>query len=517
MAFQGERFVLDLDDDEGAPQENLAPSPFSLIGEIRERAPAPATPPAPTPTASSTGFPAHRRRNKPSSFKQRRAEQPTETQPATPPPTNPTEKPTAQDDKNAISEQNRQQLSSMSDAQIEREREELMESMNPGLLERFLRRAKINDVGEIKNNPEPKPASASKSASTTEPLEQFLRRAKIDDAGEFNNPEPKPASTSESKSTTEPASTEPAAPSKPKKSVSFATPAPDTKPAPKKLSARAPNPIIPERPSINDDLPPSEIPEDLHPASEAPSLDPAMLETFHFPQPKQPMPTLDPNDPNFLSDMQSHYFPEMSHDPTGLSWMKPAPAEEEDPEAASPYHPASNADGITPSEIRFSLRGELIAPNTSLSLPTTLGLHHHGDDPHAAGYTIPELAILSRSTFPAQRCVAWQVIGRILFRLGRAEFGDRGGQLSDGLWFVIEKEGVVGRMLAEADGAAGQFPVKGSQSGEKKEAEKENLPLASGIGRHASAAAWAVEGVWLWQRGGGGDRGLLKEGQVRSN
>ncbi|KAJ5288514.1 RNA polymerase II-associated protein 1 N-terminal [Penicillium angulare] len=486
MAFQGERFVLDLDDDEGGPQENPAPSPFSLIGEIRERAPAPAKPPAPTPTASSTGFPAHRRRNKPSSFKQRRAEQPAETSPPPPPqpPTDPTEKPTAQDDKNTISEQNRQQLSSMSDAQIEREREELMSSMDPGLLERFLRRAKIDDAGEF-NHEEPKPSSTSKSTST---------------------------------STAEPASTNPAPPSKPKKSVSFATPAPDKKPAPKKLSARAPNPIISEKPSINDDLPPSEIPKDLHPASEAPSLDPAMLEAFHFPQPKQPMPTLDPNDPNFLSDMQSHYFPEMSHDPTGLSWMKPAPAEEEDPEAASPYHPASNADGITPSEIRFSLRGELIAPNTSLSLPTTLGLHHHGDDPHAAGYTIPELAILSRSTFPAQRCVAWQVIGRILFRLGRAEFGDRGGQLSDGLWFVIEKEGVVGRMLAEAEGAAGQFPVKGPQSGEnKKEGAKDDLPAASGIGRHASAAAWAVEGVWLWQRGGGGDRGLLKEGQVRSN
>jgi hypothetical protein len=25
-----------------------------------------------------------------------------------------------------------------------------------------------------------------------------------------------------------------------------------------------------------------------------------------------------------------------------------------------------------------------------------------------------------------------------------------------------------------------------------------------------------VEGIWLWQKGGGGDRGLLKEGQHRS-
>jgi hypothetical protein len=146
-----------------------------------------------------------------------------------------------------------------------------------------------------------------------------------------------------------------------------------------------------------------------------------------------------------------------------------------------------------------------------------MGLHHHGDDPHAAGYTIPELAILARSTFPAQRCIAWQVIGRILFRLGRAEFGDRGGQLSEGLWFVIEKEGVVAGMLAEADGAAGQSGGK-KKASDKRDVEGKNdgIPVASGVGRHASAAAWAVEGIWLWQKGGGGDRGLLKEGQHRS-
>jgi hypothetical protein len=149
-----------------------------------------------------------------------------------------------------------------------------------------------------------------------------------------------------------------------------------------------------------------------------------------------------------------------------------------------------------------------------------MGLHHHGDDPHAAGYTIPELAILARSTFPAQRCIAWQVIGRILFRLGRAEFGERGGQLSEGLWFVIEKEGVVAGMLAEADGDAGQTlgrnKSKPSQDQKSAEENPNLMPVASGVGRHASAAAWAVEGIWLWQKGGGGDRGLLKEGQHRS-
>jgi hypothetical protein len=392
MAFRGERFVLDLDEESGAPE---VPSPFSLVGEIQERAPSTAIPPAPKLPTSSTGFPAPRQR-KPSSFKQRRANQ------STPPAAAPTE-PTVQDEKKSIDEENRRQLAAMSDAQIQQEREELMEQMDPGLLERFLRRANIEE--DQKSKFEPAPAADETS--------------------------------------------------KPKKSVSFDIPPSAPVPAPSAQSHSIPKPPPKPHPR-NEDLAPPSLPEDLHPASERPSLDPATIETFHFPQPTAPMPVLDPSSPSFLSDLQSHYFPEIAQDPSTLSWLQPLSADEEDPDSTSAYHPASNAISMAPSAIRFSLTGTILAPETSLSLPTTMGLHHHGEDPHAAGYTIPELAILSRSTFPAQRCIAWQIIGRILFRLGRAEFGERGGQLSDGLWFVIEKEGIVAGMLAEADGAAGQ-------------------------------------------------------------
>ncbi|KAJ5594501.1 uncharacterized protein N7459_000709 [Penicillium hispanicum] len=462
MAFRGERFVVDLDDDTITIPDEPVPSPFSLIGEIREREPSSATPPAPTPptpTASSTGFPAHRRRNKPSSFKQRRAEQSAATDKTNPP--------TAQDDRTVIAEENARHLASMSDAQIQREREELMASMDPRLLERFLQRAKIDDNEQSGNST---PVSSN-----------------------------------------------------PKKSVSFDIPDSVSRSPAQPLSSAAQSPQPAKVTSVKspaaDDLPPADLPGDLHPAAERPSLDPALIERFHFPQPKQPMPTLDPSSPSFLSDIQSHYFPQMADDPAALSWLQPPSNDEEDPDSTSAYHPASNAISIAPSAIRFSLRGTVLSPTTSLSLPTTLGLHHHGDDPQAAGYTIPELAILSRSTFPAQRCVAWQVIGRILFRLGRSEFGDRGGQLSEGLWNCIEKEGIVAGMLAEAEGVADQGlgKARGSSNDKKDEHDSEgDAPVASGIGRHASAAAWAVEGVWLWQKGGAGDRGLLKEGQIRS-
>ncbi|KAJ5692127.1 RNA polymerase II-associated protein 1 N-terminal [Penicillium macrosclerotiorum] len=445
MAFRGERFLVNLDDETPTIPNDPVPSPFSLVGEIREREPSNATPPAPappTPSASLTGFPAHRRRNKPSSFKQRRAKQHADDSP-------PDVLPTPQDDKQAIAEENRRHLASMSDSQIEKEREELIASMDPGLLKRFLYRAKIDEDEQASADPPPAPTLLPTSDVSAAP--------------------------------------------KPQKSVSFdlptPAPAPQTKPPQPAPNSSAKRPV-------HDDFAPTQPPKDLHPASERPILDPAAIETFHFPQPTQPMPALDPSSPNFLSDLQSHYFPEMSHDPSALA-----------------------AVSMAPSSVRFSLRGTILAPATSLALPTSLGLHHHGDDPHAAGYTIPELAILSRSTFPAQRCVAWQVLGRILFRLGRAEFGDRGGPLSEGLWFVIEKEGVVAGMLAEAEGAAGQsLPAARGEEEEKKDEDTDESPnklVASGIGRHASAAAWAVEGVWLWQQGGGGDRGLLKEGQTR--
>ena len=154
------------------------------------------------------------------------------------------------------------------------------------------------------------------------------------------------------------------------------------------------------------------------------------------------------------------------------------------------YSPSRS--GLDAKDIRFDFSGTLIPPKTAAEIPVTAGLHHHGDSPDAAGYTIPELAMLGRSSVPAQRCIAFRTLGRILFRLGRGEFGDPGdglqgtvgaqdtfGELARGLWGEIEKEGVIAICTAESEGEG----VAG--------------------GRHVSARAYATEAVWLWQRGGG--------------
>ncbi|BDD63285.1 hypothetical protein MPDQ_000353 [Monascus purpureus] len=484
--FAGERFVLDLDDPTPDLSHPTVPDPslssiaspsLGLIGEIRERHPATAPAP-PKPPSGTTGFPQHKQRIRQSAFKQQRfqkqsAAPSTPAAPTSPAPSTSLQPATLEDEKRAIDEENKQRLAAMSPSQIEEERVELMSSIDPSLLQRFLRRARIDDDDE-----------------DNWPVQQTSAEE------EQRQPE-------EGKGV-------------PKKSVSF-----DILETP--VAKSLPDPATTKINPVSEDLPPAHPPQDLHPASEFPSH-----ASFHFPTPpprQNPMPNLDPSSPSFLSDLQTHYFPDLPHDPSLISWLQPPRADPEDPESSlSAYHPASSAVSVAPAFIRFSLIGTILSPSTSLSLPTSLGLHHHGDDPHAAGYTIPELAILSRSSFPAQRCIAWQVLGRILFRLGKGQFGERGSTLVEGLWSVIEREAVIAGMLAEADGGSSSNPYH-IKTGAEKDTDKDKGSMQNNssakeggvaIGKHASAKAWAVEGVWLWQMGGGGDRGLLKEGAVRS-
>lgn len=203
--------------------------------------------------------------------------------------------------------------------------------------------------------------------------------------------------------------------------------------------------------------------------------------SIHFPVPPRPAASfvpLDPSSPAFLSDLKTHYFPDTPHDPASLSWLQDPTTEENE---ESPYNPTR--DRYSTAQLRFDFKGAIIPPAKSLEISVDKGLHHHGLAPSSAGYTIPELAILSRSTLPNQRCIAYQVVGRILFRLGRGDFGPRGSELQEGLWSVVEKERVIEVIMSEANRNGG----------------------------HVSAKAYATEALWLWRRGGGGDRGLLKE------
>ncbi|KAH8855177.1 RNA polymerase II-associated protein 1 [Schistosoma japonicum] len=70
-------------------------------------------------------------------------------------------------------------------------------------------------------------------------------------------------------------------------------------------------------------------------------------------------------------------------------------------------------------QARFDLSGLVVPPEADVD--THLGLHHHGEEPERAGYTIGEMFHLSRSSVPVQRRLALSMLASSLFqtRLGR--------------------------------------------------------------------------------------------------
>jgi RNA polymerase II-associated protein 1 len=126
------------------------------------------------------------------------------------------------------------------------------------------------------------------------------------------------------------------------------------------------------------------------------------------------------------------------------------------PEWTLPVHPAEETFYSTPdpsvpsaSTMRFSLQGKYIPAATSRSLPTHLGLHHHSLDPGAAGYTLSELAILSRSIQPSQKCIALKIIGVVLADIARGIYK---WDEAEALWDEIEREKVIEILLDVAKG-----------------------------------------------------------------
>ena len=213
----------------------------------------------------------------------------------------------------------------------------------------------------------------------------------------------------------------------------------------------------------NDD----EVQEDVTDVAPQPSLEDAAVRgaAFHFPKPHQP-PPLDPSSPSFFQDLHQKYFASLPADPSKLAWMQ-------DVEPDSSYSP--NSELVQIPNLRFNFKGSLIPPKQAENVSVTEGLHHHGDAPSSAGYTIPELARLARSSMATQRCIAYQTLGRIMYRLGIGEFGAHDEKIPKGLWKCIN-DGQVTSTLQE-------------------EANKKN--------GHVSANAYAVEALWLWRKGGG--------------
>uniref|UniRef100_A0A8P4K9G2 RNA polymerase II associated protein 1 n=1 Tax=Dicentrarchus labrax TaxID=13489 RepID=A0A8P4K9G2_DICLA len=71
-------------------------------------------------------------------------------------------------------------------------------------------------------------------------------------------------------------------------------------------------------------------------------------------------------------------------------------------------------------QARFDFAGTLIPPTEDL--PTHLGLHHHGEEPERAGYSLQELFLLSRSQIIQQRSLALSMLANILSKARAGEY-----------------------------------------------------------------------------------------------
>lgn len=458
--MRGQRFDINLSSDDetdtSKPKKPFGAVSLALVRDIKERPSPSSVPSAPRTKYSETGFPAHnKRRTKPSTFKQARANprpKTAEEQTLTPTTSHPQSSHENNESKvdaaREIDEENKLRMAQMSPEEIEEARQELLSTLSPSLIERLLKRANIDeDKGAEKQEIKPRPPNPQRKSldEEDEKLEGLLNRANI---GKGEEAQTETAHHAEPKQL-------------PQIQHSFI----------KKVSfGAAPRTSDPDAPPLNS-------PPDLLPASSTPTRD-----LSHYPQTSlSSPPPLDPDSPNFLSLLRETYFPSLPATPQALSWLAPTPNTD-----TSSYSP--NLDSLPASSLRFDFQGRLLPPKLAAQIPTTKGLHHHGDAPDAAGYTIPELARLARSAFPAQRCIAFQTLGRVLYRLGRGDFGHVGGEdedkekgggdLVEGLWELME-QGKVVNVLCEVAGREGE------SAGNR------------------SCWVFATEAVWLWRKGGG--------------
>lgn len=411
---------------------------FSL--DIKEREPGAVKAPS-FPQPKANGFPEHKKRTRVSAFKQKQQQQQQQQQPngasstqdvtsQTSPSTATSTQPAAtgvSDERRRIAEENANLLASMSPEQIEEEQRELLERLDPSIVQMLLKRANLDN--QSSNSVFDEPAAAKPETSD---------RTKAEDT---------PAIVVDDTTATLRATN----PDKPRKTVRF-----------------------------DEDAAPPSPPSDLFEATSQPPSAPTTTtndtfapNTTHFPSPA-PLPDLDPSDPDFLATLHQKYFPTLPADPSKLAWMAPLPTPHSAADRDSPYYPGQTS--LSLSSLRFDFKGRLLAPSASRAIPVTAGLHHHGEAPEAAGYTVAELGRLARSAVPAQRCVAFQTLGRVLYRLGRGEWGDAEADVPRGVWGSVKENRVLDSLLE----AAGVEEGRG----------------------HRGSRAFAVEALWLFEKGG---------------
>ncbi|KAJ3154049.1 RNA polymerase II associated protein 1 [Geranomyces michiganensis] len=109
-------------------------------------------------------------------------------------------------------------------------------------------------------------------------------------------------------------------------------------------------------------------------------------------------------------------------------------------------------DGNTPpskdaADLRFGFSGEIIEKSEDIAHHRAL--HHHGDEPTKAGYSVEEMLSLSRSSVPSQRAIALRILAAIL---QNAHNGTYSRAVSHPLlWLLIRKNYMMHLRIAMDD------------------------------------------------------------------
>lgn len=394
--------------------------------------------------------------------------------------------------------ENLSKLANMSEEEIEAHRQEIMESMDENVLMALMKRAKIKEDDIEPKSQEPhvtepedapsRPVKESHSSLKVEEMEEPVKvKEKMEEPKhkEVKNEDPTRSLGEDLESSLGAKEVKPSDIKSQYDIDEHEEASKDGPTAPKKAAKTAK--------ASEMDFDTSETPKKVKfDEKEEKKQDPeSRTAPVHFPRPPAFAPdSEDPlsiDDEDFMEKLHEKYFPDLPKEPSKLAWMTDARhrvVEERGPDGemtAKIIQDTSDAPLPTtmlPSELRFDFKGNLITPKTSRNIPMNLGLHHHGENPEMAGYTIPELAQLARSTVAGQRCIAIRTLGRILYRLGNPTVMEKeyGKQIGMGLRGLIDQ----GRVIESITEATHD--------------------------KHMNVAAYATEALWLWKQGGSDTR-----------
>lgn len=194
---------------------------------------------------------------------------------------------------------------------------------------------------------------------------------------------------------------------------------------------------------------------------------------------------LDINDPDFNQKLHDKYFPDLPKDIDKLKWMERVPDLPE------------NAKSIIIQDVaqcRFDFKGNLVPPSREVNTTIHSGLHHHSTDPQLAGYTLVELSHLSRSKFSSQRCIAIQIIGRVLYKLGKQSYEQLVPEIDSETY---KEDGSIKNVMNKIYAMFWDL-IKDLQI-----IDSLKFGAEESLTKNLSVRSYATDALWLWQQGGG--------------